>query len=181
MCIITDVKKYEFRWNSWNLQHIAVHGVGSHEVEYVVRHARRPYPRYEGDDKFIVRGQSLDGTYLQVVYLFRPVEVVYVIHARPLIRERESRRYSAGVLYEQKTHKSYDQMNAQELAQATKQYDAEFVGTPGKPLTPAQKAMHVAAAKRAAGRGWGRGAERINITVERSLLQRADRAASSLG
>jgi len=79
-----------------------------------------------------------------------------------------------------KTRKPYDQMTATELADATMQYDKEFIGTPGKPLTVAQKALHRRAAKRGRPRV-GQGAERINITVERTLLNSADRFAKSLG
>jgi hypothetical protein len=77
-------------------------------------------------------------------------------------------------------HQPYDQMTAAELAEATKQYDQEFVGTPGKALTPAQKALHRRAMKRGRPRV-GKGAQRINITVERGLLGRADGVAQRQG
>jgi hypothetical protein len=80
-----------FRWNEWNIDHVATHGVTPEEAEYVVEHARRPFPRYEGDGKYLVRGQSDAGRWLQVVYVFDPPGVVYVIHARPL---KESERRS---------------------------------------------------------------------------------------
>jgi hypothetical protein len=32
----------EFRWNEWNIDHIAKHGVDVVEAAYVVSHARRP-------------------------------------------------------------------------------------------------------------------------------------------
>ena len=82
---------HEFRWNEWNVEHIAGHGVRPEEAEYVVDNARSPYPRYEGDGRYRVLGQTEAGTYLQVVFIFDPPEVVYVIHARPLT-EREKRR-----------------------------------------------------------------------------------------
>ncbi len=84
----------EFRWNAWNLNHIASHGVLPQEAEQIVeRPAGRGYPRYEGDGKFLVRGQAETGRYLQVVYIFDPRDVVYVIHARPLTdRERHNLR-----------------------------------------------------------------------------------------
>jgi hypothetical protein len=75
---------YEFRWNDWNIGHVAKHDVGRADAEYVVNHARSPYPRYEGDGKYVVRGQTSAGDYLQVIYIFDPRTVVYVIHARPL-------------------------------------------------------------------------------------------------
>jgi len=80
-----------FRWNDWNLDHIARHGVGPEQAEHVVLHARRPYPSYEGDGRWLVRGPDAGGKALQVVYVIDPDEAtVYVIHARPL-SEREKR------------------------------------------------------------------------------------------
>lgn len=75
---------YEFRWNDWNVDHIEKHDVRANAVEYVVNHARSPYPKREGEGKYRVRGQARDGQYLQVIYIFSPEDVVYVIHARPL-------------------------------------------------------------------------------------------------
>jgi uncharacterized protein len=76
---------YGFRWNQWNIQHIARHGISPDAAEQVVIHARRPYPSYEGDGRFLVRGQTDGGQYLQVVYVVDDDgETFYVIHARPL-------------------------------------------------------------------------------------------------
>lgn len=85
---------YEFRWNSWNLEHIAEHGVLPEEAEEVIRAARRPYPRREGDRKYRVRGQTGGGIYLQVIYVVDPDETLYVIHSRPLTdaEKRQLRR-----------------------------------------------------------------------------------------
>lgn len=83
---------YEFRWNDWNVDHIARHGVTPNEAEEVVNRARRPWPRVMGDGRFIVLGQTDDGRYLQVAYVFDPDDTVFVIHARPLTN-REKRRY----------------------------------------------------------------------------------------
>ena len=82
---------YEFRWNAWNVSHIAAHGVSSAEAEQVVHSAARPYPRSIGDDKFAVRGQTRTGRHLQVIYVFDPDDAVFVIHARPLT-DREKRQ-----------------------------------------------------------------------------------------
>ena len=82
---------YEFRWNLWNTEHIAEHGVSPEEAEWVVEWARAPYPRRTGD-RFLVRGPTEDGRYLQVVFVIDPPGVVYVIHARPLTA-RETHRY----------------------------------------------------------------------------------------
>jgi len=88
----------DFRWNEWNLEHIARHGVEPEEVEYVVLAARRPWPRYRGDDKWLVCGRGRGGRFLQVVYILDEDNLVFVIHARPLtdaekrrMRRRESK------------------------------------------------------------------------------------------
>ena len=84
--------RYDFRWNIWNTQHIAVHGVGTPDAEFVVCHARRPYPRKIGDGKYLVIGQAADGRYCQVIYVFDPDAAIFIIHARPL-NDLEKRRY----------------------------------------------------------------------------------------
>jgi hypothetical protein len=55
----------DFRWNEWNLDHIAEHGVAPEDVEYVIQNAVRPFPRYEGKGKYRVWGRAADGYYLQ--------------------------------------------------------------------------------------------------------------------
>ena len=82
---------YEFRWNDWNLEHIAEHGVTPVEAEYVVNHARSPWPMFRGDDKWLAAGQTAARRYLQVIFIFDPADLVFVVHARPLT-EREKRR-----------------------------------------------------------------------------------------
>jgi len=61
-----------FRWNEWNTQHIAAHGVDPDEAEIVVTQAKRPYP--------------------QVIYILDEDGTIYIIHARPMT-DREKRRY----------------------------------------------------------------------------------------
>ena len=81
--------EYVFRWNDWNVEHIARHGVTTFEAEYVVN---RGGARREGD-RYVVRGQTDAGRWLQVAYIFDPPGVVYVIHARPLTdREKRTNR-----------------------------------------------------------------------------------------
>jgi uncharacterized DUF497 family protein len=76
--------KYEFRWNEWNVEHISAHDITPGEAEFVVDNARRPFPQAQGQGKFLVAGQTADGSYIQVIYIFSPRDVVFVIHARPL-------------------------------------------------------------------------------------------------
>lgn len=82
----------EFRWNDWNLEHVAGHGVDPAEAELVVSSARAPWPRAREDDKWLVWGAERGGRLLQVVFVLDEDDAVYVIHARPLT-DREKRRY----------------------------------------------------------------------------------------
>jgi len=84
-----------FRWNEWNIDHIAEHGVSPEEAEAVVANARRPYPEAREDDKWRAVGRGYGGRWLQVIFIFDPEDTVYVTHARPLTdreKKRERRR-----------------------------------------------------------------------------------------
>jgi len=65
-----------FRWNAWNVEHIGKHGVTPDEAQDVVGHARRPFPCYHGDGKYLVRGKTDAGRWLQVIYVFDPRSIV---------------------------------------------------------------------------------------------------------
>lgn len=82
----------EFRWIDWNVEKCWKHSVVPAEAEYVVRHARRPYPQKIGDEKTMVCGQTDAGRYLQVIYLIDEDDAVFVIHAMPLT-PRKRRNY----------------------------------------------------------------------------------------
>ena len=71
----------EFRWNDWNVEHIAEHGVSPEEAEQVVRGATRPYPRKIERDKWLVWGRGRGGRLLQVVFVLDDEESAFVIHA----------------------------------------------------------------------------------------------------
>ena len=57
-----------------------------------MRKARPPYPLASTDDKFLVRGPTAEGRFLQVVFLVDDEDSVFVIHARPLT-DKEKKRY----------------------------------------------------------------------------------------
>jgi len=57
----------------------------------VVSHAQRPYPQAREDEKWRVVGRGRGGRWVQVIFIFDPEDVVFVIHARPLT-DREKRR-----------------------------------------------------------------------------------------
>jgi uncharacterized DUF497 family protein len=81
-----------FRWNEWNVDHIGKHGVEPFDAEFVISCARRPYPEYDGNGRWMVRGQTEAGEYIQAVFVVDDDgETAYVIHARPLT-DGEKRR-----------------------------------------------------------------------------------------
>jgi uncharacterized protein len=79
----------KFRWNAWNIGHIAEHGVHRFEAEAVVESGDR---RRIGEEKYKAVGRGAGGRWLQVIYIFDPPGIVFVIHARPLT---ESERHRA--------------------------------------------------------------------------------------
>jgi uncharacterized DUF497 family protein len=102
-----------FYWNEWNIEHIAEHDVRPEEAKEVARGAVRPFAMNMGNGKWMVRGPTSHGRYLQVIYVYRGVEdidldsvepedrihiqeveeVGYVIHARELtVQERHAVR-----------------------------------------------------------------------------------------
>ena len=81
----------EFRWIPWNVAKVQSHGVSPGQAEYVIAHARPPYPQHREDDKWLVWGSADGGEPLQVVFVLDEDDTVFVIHARPLT-EREKKR-----------------------------------------------------------------------------------------
>jgi uncharacterized DUF497 family protein len=95
-----------FLWDDVNTSHIAKHNVEWFEAEFVVKRAKRPYPRSLGAGKYQVRGRTQAGRMLQIIYVCRAAEHVdftlltpaerlaliegesatYIIHARDLRR-----------------------------------------------------------------------------------------------
>jgi hypothetical protein len=94
-----------FSWNAANVRHIAKHGVRAFEVEYMVRNAGKGFPRKVGDGKWVVKGSTEAGRFLQVIFIFPEdddidvdslsvadlidysegnAKVIYVIHAMPV-------------------------------------------------------------------------------------------------
>lgn len=72
----------DFRWNAWNVEHLAPHGVSPEEAELVVSGARRPYPLHREDDKWLVWGAGLGGRLLQVVFVLDDDDSVYITPVR---------------------------------------------------------------------------------------------------
>jgi uncharacterized DUF497 family protein len=77
-----------FRWNEWNVAKVEKHGVTVGEAEYVVRNARRPYPKRNGDGKWLVIGRGQGDRFLHVIFVIDPDGTIFVIHAMPLTTRR---------------------------------------------------------------------------------------------
>ena len=107
-----------FSWQQSNIEHIAKHGVTLFEAQYVVEHARRPFPEFIGDGKWKVWGKTAEGRYLQVIFVYVPDEqvdvdsltagdlisfsegdatVVFVIHAMELTADQKRQARKRGV------------------------------------------------------------------------------------
>jgi hypothetical protein len=54
-------KFMDFRWNDWNIEHIAEHGVSPEDAERAIRAASHPYPRKIQEDKWLVWGRGRGG------------------------------------------------------------------------------------------------------------------------
>lgn len=81
-----------FKWNAWNEEHIAAHGIEPEGAEEVILDARSPFPLVQDDEKYLVWGPTAAGRLLQVVFVIDPSDAIFVIHARPLT-DREKKRY----------------------------------------------------------------------------------------
>jgi uncharacterized DUF497 family protein len=75
-----------FAWDERNAAHIGKHGVTSREAEFIVRHAHSPFPESTRDGKYRVGGQTQEGRYLQVVFIYPDDEDVEIESLDPLDR-----------------------------------------------------------------------------------------------
>jgi hypothetical protein len=135
--------------------------------------ARSPFPRKIEDDKRLVWGRGLGGRFLQVIFVLDEDETVYVIHARPL-DDQEKRRYRR--LHKMK-RKPYWEMTADELAEATKQFDEPMVADRSRPLSKSERAQWNRLKRKRGRPKIGKGIKRISVSIEQSLLKRVTAAA----
>ena len=77
--------------------------------------------------------------------------------------------------------KSYDQMDADELAKATAEFDHESLEAPGRPATPAERRKFNRVRRKMGRPIIGKGAIRVLVTVEKGLLKEADKFAKQNG
>ena len=76
--------------------------------------------------------------------------------------------------------KPYWEMNTEELAQATAEFDKEFIADTFHPLTPAERKRWEEIKRKPGRPRKGAGAKVISISVEQTLLAKSDRLAKKL-
>ena len=168
----------DFRWNTWNIEHLAEHGVSPDEAEYAIENASGPWPRKEADEKFRVWGRTEAGEYLQVIFVFDPSGSCLCNSCPALEQVGKVEIQTEPTM----RLKKYTQMNLSELRAATKEYDKPWKGKglPGNPLTLTERAQFETARRRGRPRV-GAGAKMVAVTIERNLLKHADAAARKQG
>src|SRR5258708_425071 len=77
--------------------------------------------------------------------------------------------------------KPYWEMNTEELAEATKEFDQEFIADTFKPLTPEMRKRWEMAKRKPGRPREGAGAQVIAVSVEKTLLKRSDALARKMG
>jgi hypothetical protein len=87
---------------------------------------------------------------------------------------KKTQRHTAGDLLD------FDAMTPSEKERLYEQVQ-RIEPSDGKPLTASQRALHRRIKRKAGRPKVGKGAERLNVTIERSLLKAADQFAKSRG
>jgi uncharacterized DUF497 family protein len=82
------VRRFDFRWVEWNLEHATRHGVNPEECEQVVRTGRY---RRASEEKYRAVGRGQGGRWIQVIFAFTEDDEVFVISARPLTDREKTR------------------------------------------------------------------------------------------
>jgi hypothetical protein len=77
--------------------------------------------------------------------------------------------------------KPYWEMTAQELAEATKQFDEPFVADQSRPLTPAEREQWNRVRRKRGRPKIGQGFKRVSLSLEQGLLKRATALARKRG
>ncbi|HEY3242878.1 MAG TPA: hypothetical protein VGM03_05950 [Phycisphaerae bacterium] len=176
---------YNFRWNEWNRHKVAIHNVEPEEAEYVVNHARRPFPMRAGRDKFVVRGQA-----------WRLLSPSGIPDPQRRHRLRDScaaaktKRDSTAAKAIPMSKKDvvdpilpgrYGRMSAAELDREVAMFDREFIIDEFKPLTPKMRAQLARAKRKGTKKSAAGHQRRVMLTIDKELLRRADEAAKHRG
>jgi hypothetical protein len=78
----------EFRWIEWNQDHATKHSCTIYEIESVVRHSGRGFPRKVDRQKWHVVGRGIGNRMIEVVYVLDDDGAAFVIDAMPLTTRR---------------------------------------------------------------------------------------------
>ena len=163
---------HDFRCIEWNRDKVADHGVQPDEAEFVIDHARRPYPMKIDDEKRLVWGQTPAGRCLQVIYLIDIEGSIFVI-ARAACRQGKEALAKEEAMKRKKPIEPalpgrYGQMGPAELDDEVAKFDDEFIAEKARPLTTKERKQD-----RKARRKLGAATRQVRITIESSLLQRS--------
>jgi|WetSurMetagenome_2_1015567.scaffolds.fasta_scaffold69487_4 hypothetical protein len=74
----------------------------------------------------------------------------------------------------------YSSMTTEELAEATKEFDQEFIVDKSRPLSREARALWLRAKRKVGRPRMGKGAKRISLSVEEGLLAESDALARRL-
>jgi hypothetical protein len=77
-----------FRWIDWNREHATKHGCTIREIEAVMSHPGRGFPRRLDRDKWLVVGRGTGNRVVEVIFLLDDDGTAFVIHAMPLTTRR---------------------------------------------------------------------------------------------
>lgn len=76
------MRNAQFEWDERNLDHIALHSVDCDEAEAVLDN--NPLVLRSDDGKYLAYGQTDEGRFLLVVFVYKPGPLVRVITARDM-------------------------------------------------------------------------------------------------
>jgi hypothetical protein len=79
-----------------------------------------------------------------------------------------------------KPAKKYWELNKTELAEATREFDQEFIADKARPMNARERAEERRARRRGRPRV-GKGSQKLHITLERGLVEKADKYAKQKG
>jgi hypothetical protein len=77
--------------------------------------------------------------------------------------------------------KRYQDMTADELAEATAEFDREFIADTFRPMNAKERALWERAKRKPGRPRRGKGAKAISVSIERDLLDRSDKLARKMG
>ena len=78
----------DFFWEEWKHEIATKHGCTATEMESVIRHVGRGFPRKVGNGRLLVQGRGEGGRMIEVIYFLDEDGAAVVIHGMPLTTRR---------------------------------------------------------------------------------------------